>query len=313
MVSIKNAHRQNLESKLLAAWNPALHSYTDAVQEEKKKKAQDLFYVLEKYTATPICVGELKWVAFTGFGHRLLRDAFYLIIRHFLKPRLFHSAMTDNFRWEGLMCVRMRREDDMAMICDHFAASISLVDMDSMMSAPMMACLSRIECGSNFMGNYFTKKCAFFRAQYANAKQERRMEEQREEERQVRTLTGIEFTPRNMISLYQEYNNTIQYWRQQNTQNLRESRDHLDFVYQELGLQTERLRVLVRDIVEQQPIVQPLIDSPSTVWGTWSPSHLNSVSQSRLTSIINGFEAIQTSRSRFFSTDEQWSRAVPIA
>lgn len=314
MVSVKSVYRETLESKLLAAWDTSCSIKTAALQDERRKRADDLFQMLEAHRIAFIQSGDLKWIAFTGFGHKLLRDAFCLIIRHYVKPRLFHSAMTDDSRWEGLMCVRLRRDEDMALLCEHFAASITLVDIDTFMGPSMMACLERIQRGCNFMGNYFTKKCAYFRSQYASAKEAQRLQAKREEEQQVRVLTGIEFTPRNMISLYQEYNSTMQYWRQQNSTNLRESRDHLDWVYRELNLQTERLRLLARDLRDHGTVhAADSIGAQPQPWSTWSAYNLNSVAQSRLTSIINGFDDIHSSRSRFFASENHWARDMPLA
>lgn len=299
MVSMKNAYRESLQAKVLSAWEASAQGPISCVVAlEHMKRVEGLFQKLELCYEPAIGAGELKWIAFAGFGHKLLRDAFCLTVRHFMKPKLIHSAMTDTFRWEGLMCVRVRGENEFGSICEDFAASISLIEIESFMDAPMQACLARLEQGSNYMGNYFTKKCAFFRSQYAAVKEQQREQRKREEEQQVRVLTGIEFTPRNMISLYEEYQSSVQYWRHQHNANLHESRDHLEHVYSELSMQTERLRLLLRDVAREQPYSH----TANTVGGPWAASHLNGVAQSRLSSIIDGLGAIMGSRSRFFAS-----------
>ena len=147
-------------------------------------------------------------MAFTGFGHKTIRDAVVCCLRYFFKPRFLHSSIVDQegYRWEGLMGVWLPTEIDVDQVCEAFAASMTFIDIEQCFNEPMLACLDRIERGNNFLGNYFTKKTANFRAMYARP-QERRDQRARSS-RQVHLVTGIRLTG-NMLSMYTEYQNNL--------------------------------------------------------------------------------------------------------
>lgn len=295
-------HVLHLKSKLISAWeiNTTWSSLNNNEQRQKildlHARADQLFETLsglQRRIQSKTDKHLYRWMAFTGFGHKTIRDAVVCCLRYFFKPRFLHSSIVDQegYRWEGLMGVWLPTEIDVDQMCEAFAASMTFIDIEQCFNEPMLACLDRIERGTNFLGNYFTKKTANFRAMYARALQERRDQREREAARQVHLVTGIRFTPENMLSMYTEYQNNLSSWRHQHNTNIRESRAHLEFVNGHL----ERLQANLNQITNDLNLAH------STSRSDADEGFISSL-QSQLEHIVRDLETLRNSRSNFFYT-----------
>ena len=190
-------------------------------------------------------------IAFCGFGCKLLRDAVLHTLRFFLKPKLMYASMHSETRWEGLLIVSLPEEvamkvpetgasvqmpivDYLQLVCENFRASVAFIELDAYLDAQMMACLARVESGNSLWGNWFAKRNAAIRADYALRSEMLRQQEARGAAEDVEARLGLSFTPSNMLYLHQTLSDETIFWRQTNNRNVRESRAHLDFVYQRL-------------------------------------------------------------------------------
>lgn len=247
---MSESHFTLLRRKLIEAWEANSARPPNRIElEERSVQVVRSIHELQCSTGKPDTT-TLQWFAFTGFGHKLLRDAVVAVIRYFLKPRMAYCAMTASSRWEGLLSLRAVDAERLQEVCSLFCAGISIIEIDTFMGDAMMACLHRIEHGHTFAGNYFTKKNSSFRKMYVSARRQMEEAQQLELATQVQHITGRMFTPRNMMELYSDYRRDVGFWRQTHNENIRQSREHLDYVNAQLSVLDARLRALLDEIHE---------------------------------------------------------------
>lgn len=245
------AHYKLLTKRLLDAWKMN-GSHTDK-EALLRQSSTELGRGLSCVTYMRQCrISQPTFnIAFCGFGCKLLRDAVLHTLRFFLKPKLMYASMHSETRWEGLLIVSLPEEVDMKvpetgasvqmpivdylqLVCENFRASVAFIELDAYLDAQMMACLARVESGNCLWGNWFAKRNAAIRADYALRSEILRQQEARGAAEDVETRLGLSFTPSNMLYLHQTLSDETIFWRQTNNRNVRESRAHLDFVYQRL-------------------------------------------------------------------------------
>lgn len=220
------AHEYMLCSTLIKAWES--NSFDDSQIQTNHSQilcfARHMRSLCQAHRGdSSISQDKIRWVAFSGFGNMVLRNAVLSIVRYYFKPRFIHSAMIDNGRWEGLMGIRVP-ESAVSDIFEHFCASVVTIEIETFMGDAMMACLDRIQRGSYFWGNYFNSKSKGFRSMYAATLH-------RAAAKQVVLRTGRQFSPQEMMRMYDELQEEIRHWRCAHNANVRESREHLDLVY----------------------------------------------------------------------------------
>ena len=86
-----------------------------------------------------------------------------------------------------------------------FKMSADVTNLGLYMSAPMVACIERVEAGARPYGNFRSLRAGNVRVAYTQAKQRRDTAVQLD---RVRTETGLAFSTANMLSVHYQLTNT---------------------------------------------------------------------------------------------------------
>lgn len=149
------------------------------------------------------------FLGFHGFASDFERSVFLRCVKFCIKPRVIHSAFMPNGGFEGVLVVHPSTEGagmhDLEALFELFKMSAGLTDLGSYMSAPMIACIERVETGIRYYGNWRCLRSSCVRNAYLHAKQKRDIEVQYE---RVRYETGLPFSTTNMLAIHYQLNNT---------------------------------------------------------------------------------------------------------
>lgn len=226
--SYNNSHITKLKENLVYAWR---HNSITVDENVLNQRADT---VLNQLHELSLNIQERKntsqmvqyQIGMVGFGSKVLRDSVLSILRYFLRPKLIHASTLTHNRWEGILITKLPSTstavENLEGISYNFGSGISLIPLDGLtLGSPMLACLDRIAEGSDRWGNFLTKSNANFRSTLALIRQRQAHERSRET---VHHITGLDFTPQNMIHVYQQHSDEARYWRRNYNRNLREQR-----------------------------------------------------------------------------------------
>jgi len=149
------------------------------------------------------------FVGFHGFATDFERSVFLRVLKQATKPRVLQSSFQQNGAFEGFAILHpTTRAADVPMIeelFELFKMSAGVTDLGQYMSAPMVACIERVEGGVRPYGNFHSLRAGNVRVAYMQAKQKRDAAVQLE---RVRTETGLTFTTTNMLQVHYQLVNT---------------------------------------------------------------------------------------------------------
>ena len=225
-----NKYVVTLKERLLIGWkyNTGIELYAgsdDTIYEQRADSISQKFQALsEQKNKLGVPVATYH-VGLVGFGCKLLRDAVLAVLRYYLKPKLIHASMLTETRWEGFLTIRLPTcelaIEQLETICQDFACGLILIPLDGFLDNQMVSCLERIAKGSYIWGNYLTRGNSHFRAMLSDIYIQRAEQQARQH---VLNVTGLEFTPQNMIRAYQQNSEEARYWRRTNNRHVREHR-----------------------------------------------------------------------------------------
>jgi len=152
---------------------------------------------------TPIFIG------FHGFATDFERSVFLRVLKHATKPRVLHSAFMPGGVFEGFAILHpttaSAEVSQIELLVEKFKMSAGVTDLGQYMSAPMVACIERVENGVRPYGNFRSLRAGNVRTAYTHAVHRRDAAVQLD---RVRTETGLSFTTGNMLSVHYQLNNT---------------------------------------------------------------------------------------------------------
>jgi len=180
--------------------------------EEMSVIAQSLYEVRLRFhlckhdwmlTVPPIFLG------FHGFATDFERSVFLRVFKHATKPRVLHSTFMPGGAFEGFAILHPTTAaadiSQIETLFEHFKMSAGVTDLGQYMSAPMVACIERVETGVRPYGNFRSLRAGNVRTAYLHAKHKRDNNQQLE---RIITETGLSFTTSNMLSIHYQLNNT---------------------------------------------------------------------------------------------------------
>ena len=225
-----NKYVVTLKERLLIGWkyNTGIEVYAgsdDTIYEQRADSISQKFQALsEQKNKLGVPVATYH-VGLVGFGCKLLRDAVLAVLRYYLKPKLIHASMLTETRWEGFLTIRLptceSAIEQLETICQDFACGLILIPLDGFLDNQMVSCLERIAKGSCIWGNYLTRGNSHFRAMLSDIYIQRAEQQARQH---VLNVTGLEFTPQNMIRAHHQNSEEARYWRRTNNRHVREHR-----------------------------------------------------------------------------------------
>jgi len=149
------------------------------------------------------------FIGFHGFATDFERSVFLRVLKFATKPRVLHSTFQQSGSFEGFAILHpTTRAADVAMVeslFEPFKMSAGITDLGLYMSAPMVACIERVDNGVRPYGNFRSLRAGSVRAAYVHAKMQRDTAVQLE---RVRTETGLPFSTANTLSIHYQLINT---------------------------------------------------------------------------------------------------------
>jgi hypothetical protein len=149
------------------------------------------------------------FIGFHGFATDFERSVFLRVLKHATKPRVLHSTFQPSGAFEGFAVLHPTTgAADVAMLealFELFKMSAGITDLGQYMSAPMVACIERVEAGMRPYGNFRSLRAGNLRVAYLQAKQRRDTAIQLD---RVRTETGLSLSASNMLSIHYQLTNT---------------------------------------------------------------------------------------------------------
>jgi hypothetical protein len=149
------------------------------------------------------------FVGFHGFATDFERSVFLRVLKFATKPRVLNSTFQQNGAFEGFAVLHpTTRAADVAMLeslFELFKMSAGVTDLGLYMSAPMVACIERVENGVRPYGNFRSLRAGNVRTAYVHAKMKRDSQVQLE---RVRAETGLSLSASNMLSIHYQLTNT---------------------------------------------------------------------------------------------------------
>ena len=142
---------------------------------------------------------------FIAFGTTTDRTLLMSCLLYALQPDLIYSAYVKSYEsreYETIMLIRKKIPTDMIeSFLDLFRMSTCVIPFETLMSNEMATSISRIHGGANVYGNFHSKLNTSLRRKYYYKRQKQK---KMNELKHVLDVTGLPFTPENMIRLYHE-------------------------------------------------------------------------------------------------------------
>lgn len=153
------------------------------------------------------------YMAFWGFGHVHHRNTMLRGLKYALRPRVIVATQkkteTDAPRsqyFEGFVCYQTNvlSLEELEAFFERFHMSISVADLDTMMSDSMVTCISRVSLGEYEFGNWHSMQNIYYRTEYA-----RRFTQTQDRDARQNLLhtTGMALSTSNMLALFHERQN----------------------------------------------------------------------------------------------------------
>ena len=148
-----------------------------------------------------------RFFALSGFGCLVERRSVLKVLSKCLKPQLLHCAQVSNNTSTFEMVVGLNMEMDDVVVnmleegFDMFNMSLYMTTFDRYMEPAMVTGMQRIMNGIMQLGNLFCKKNQVVVRDLEAVLAQRQREEDMQ---QVRSVTGLNFTPGNMLALHHE-------------------------------------------------------------------------------------------------------------
>jgi hypothetical protein len=142
---------------------------------------------------------------FVAFGTTTERTLLMNCLMYALQPDLVYSAYVKSYQskeYETILLLKKKISVDMVdNFLELFRMSTCVIPFETLMSDEMATSISRIHTGSNQYGNFFSKVNTSLRRKfYYKRQKQKRMHELQH----VLDVTGMRFSPDNMIRLYHE-------------------------------------------------------------------------------------------------------------
>ena len=142
---------------------------------------------------------------FIAFGTTTDRTLLMSCLLYALQPDLIYSAYVksyENKEYETILLLKKQIPIDMIEnFLDLFRMSTCVIPFETLMSNEMATSISRIHGGANVYGNFHSKLNTSLRRKYYYKRQKQK---KMNELKHVLDVTGLPFTPENMIRLYHE-------------------------------------------------------------------------------------------------------------
>jgi hypothetical protein len=142
---------------------------------------------------------------FVAFGTVTERTILMSCLMYALQPDLLYSAYVKSYEskeYETILLLKKRIPFDLIdNFLEMFRMSTCVIPFEKLMSDEMATSISRIHTGSNQYGNFFSKQNTSLRRKFYYKRQKQK---KMQELQHVLDVTGMRFSPDNMIRLYHE-------------------------------------------------------------------------------------------------------------
>ena len=142
---------------------------------------------------------------FVAFGNSSDRTLLLTCLEYALQPELVYSAYVKSYEsreYETILLLKKKIPMDMLdTFLGLFRMSTCVIPFDTLVSDEMATSIARIHTGANVYGNFHLKSNANLRRKYYYRRQRQR---KMLELQNVLQVTGMAFSPENMIRLYHE-------------------------------------------------------------------------------------------------------------
>jgi hypothetical protein len=142
---------------------------------------------------------------FVAFGNTTDRSLLLTCLMYSLEPDLVYSAYVksyDNKEYETILLMRKKISMDLLeRFLDLFRMSTCIIPFDVLMADEMATSIARIHAGSNQYGNFHSRSNTNLRRKYYYRRQQQK---KTLELKRVLDVTGLSFSPDNMMRLYHE-------------------------------------------------------------------------------------------------------------
>ena len=142
---------------------------------------------------------------FVAFGTTTERTILMTCLMYALQPDLVYSAYVKSYEskeYETILLLKKKITFDMIdNFLEMFRMSTCVIPFETLMSDEMATSISRIHTGSNQYGNFFAKQNTSLRRKFYYKRQKQK---KMQELQHVLDVTGLRFSPDNMIRLYHE-------------------------------------------------------------------------------------------------------------
>jgi len=142
---------------------------------------------------------------FVAFGNTTDRNLLLTCLMYALQPDLIYSAYVKSYaskEYETILLVKKKIPIDMIEnFLDLFRMSACVIPFETLMSNEMATSICRIHTGANVYGNFHSKLNTSLRRKYYYKRQKQK---KMNELKHVLDVTGLAFTPDNMVRLYHE-------------------------------------------------------------------------------------------------------------
>ena len=142
---------------------------------------------------------------FVAFGNAADRSLLMSCLMYALQPELIYSAYVKSYEsreYETILLLKKKIPvDTLDAFLGLFRMSTCVIPFDTLMSDEMATSIARIHTGANQYGNFHSKSNANLRRKYYYRRQRQR---KMLELQNVLQVTGMPFSPENMIRLYHE-------------------------------------------------------------------------------------------------------------
>jgi hypothetical protein len=178
----------------------------DVLQTHFREHSHEIGGIIQQMSEVAVGAHEKTYPVMTSlvaFGDNALRYIFIMCICKALQPTVFHSAYIKDVETREFEVILMSRknigQDDLEHFLDLFNMSVCVIPFSRYMGPDMLEGISRILVkGRHHFGNFHTQQAKTVRRYYQCKKRSKQVEDKMHE---VRRVTGMSFTPENMIHI----------------------------------------------------------------------------------------------------------------
>jgi len=176
----------------------------DVLETHFREHGKEIARIIQQMAMVPVHAGAKTYpimASLVAYGNQSMRAVFMMCLVSALQPSVIQAAYIKDITTAEFEVVLLSKKnvgmDELEHFLDLFNMSVCVIPLSRYMGPDMLEGIARILVkGKHQAGNWRTPQAVTVRRYYHCKKRSKRLEEQKNE---VQRVTGLQFTPENML------------------------------------------------------------------------------------------------------------------